>query len=150
MGDSVPSTKPPPSSSKSACLRSMGPWPAPSGGASELPGRGQHQVGREARPSSLSALGHSLSVIPPSARCLHTHWRRATAVDGLSSHGSLLRVRGPLVAAAQVVSPRGRPGPGRAHSLTGDTCCRHSQRSRKWPSMCLCNDFSTSSQRFAA
>ena len=34
-------------------------------GASELPGGGQHQVGSEAGPSSLSALGHSLSVIPP-------------------------------------------------------------------------------------
>ena len=80
--------------------------------ASELP-RGQHWVGSEAGPSSLSALGHGLSVVLPSARCLHTHWRRAAAVDGLSGHGGLLRVCGPLVTAAQVVSPRGGPGPGR-------------------------------------
>ena len=67
-------------------------------------------MGGEAGPPSLSALGCGLSVVPPSARCLHAHRRRAAAVDGLGGHGRLLRVRGPLVTAAQVVSPRGGPG----------------------------------------
>lgn len=43
---------------------------------------------------------------PPLGRCLHALWDRAAAMDGLGGHGSLLRVCGSLVAAAQVVSPQ--------------------------------------------
>lgn len=46
-----------------------------------------------------------MSVVLPLARGLHAHRHRAAAVDGLGSHGGLLRVRGSLIAAAQVVSP---------------------------------------------
>lgn len=67
-------------------------------------------MGGEAGLPSLSTLGCGLSVVPLLARCLHAHRRRAAAVDGLGGHGCLLRVRGPLVTAAQVVSPRGGPG----------------------------------------
>lgn len=67
-------------------------------------------MGREPGPSLLSAQGCGLSVVLPLARCLHAHRHRAAAVDGLSGHGGLLRVRGPLVTAAQVVSPGGGQG----------------------------------------
>lgn len=40
-------------------------------------------------------------------RCLHAHWHRPAAVDGLSGHGSLLCVCGALLSSAQVVSPEG-------------------------------------------
>lgn len=40
----------------------------------------------------------------PLCRCLHALWDRAAAMDGLGGHGSLLRVCGSLISAAQVVS----------------------------------------------
>lgn len=91
-------------------------------------------MGGEAGPPSLSALGCGLSAVPLLARCLHAHWRRAAAVDGLGGHGCLLRVRGPLVTAAQVVSPCGGPG--------GRGGCAP----RAGPGVCLCNGLSTTSQ----
>lgn len=52
---------------------------------------------------------------PPLGRCIHALWHRAAAVDGLSSHGSLLCVCGFLLSAAQVVSPHVAG----AHSASG-------------------------------
>lgn len=46
-----------------------------------------------------------VSACLPLGRCLHAHWHRAAAVDGLGGHGGLLRVCGAVVSAAQVVSP---------------------------------------------
>lgn len=43
---------------------------------------------------------------PPLGRSLHALWHRAAAVDGLGGHGSLFRVCGSLITAAEVVSSR--------------------------------------------